>query len=417
MKGTTQIIILWGLSLSLAFFLGLQKGKERDPSLSLDVHHEVNGGQSVLPVRGASDIGITGKDFGQRKFIHSFPQNNGSGIRATDVVRIGSLLEEIKQPDVVRRMAAFTEALTNIDDAGLPMVLEAYEALPRGVQRYSELRMLMHAWAGFDPQGAIEYSHELGRDEGRFGRMVAVGRWAMEDTDAAIKWSKEQNRGHEGENPYMIGIIGGVVQLDLSKATDLLFEMPYGRNRGQALDLVVNKAMQDGGARNLIQWIQGFPADRDSRLMTGAYGFVANELSRSDFGLAKQWTLGLESGEPKQRAVSSVANRICETATPAEAAKWLSQMPQEDQHEAMPGIVRRWASRQPVETGEWLNKFPPSEGIDSAVETYVKMINHKNPESAREWAKSITDDDRRKRILDHLENPRGRSRQGQGGRD
>ncbi|MBT5380895.1 MAG: hypothetical protein HOL08_17740 [Opitutae bacterium] len=78
MKGTTQIIILWGLSLSLAFFLGLQKGKERDPSLSLDVHHEVNGGQSVLPVRGASDIGITGKDFGQRKFIHSFPQNNGS---------------------------------------------------------------------------------------------------------------------------------------------------------------------------------------------------------------------------------------------------------------------------------------------------------------------------------------------------
>ena len=419
MKGTSQILILWVVSLGLAFFLGLQKGRDRDRIVSLDAIEGVDG--HVVQVgstsRGMGSPGITGKDSYRSKSNPSFRHKNDSGVRQSGSGNNVPLLEQMKQPDVVRRMGALTEALANLDEAGLPAVIEAYEALPRGIQRYGELRMLMHAWAGFDPEGAIEYSRELGRDEGRFGRMVAVGRWAMEDTDAALNWSKEQDRGHDDENPYMIGIIGGVVQVDVNKATDLLFEMPYGRTRGQALDLVINKAMQEGGARNLIQWMKDFPADRDRRLMNGAYGYVAHELSRNDFDLAKQWTLGLESGEPKQRAVSSVANRICETATPAEAAKWLSQMPQEDQLEALPGIVRRWASRQPVETGEWLNKFPPSEGVDSAVEMYVKMINHKNPESAREWAQSITNEDRRKRMLDHLENPRGRSRQGQGGRD
>ena len=415
MKGTSQILILWVVSLGLAFFLGLQKGKDRDRIVSLDTFERADG--KVAQVGSTSRFMvspvITGKDSYRRKPIPSVRHNNDFGTRETGSGNNIPLLEQMKQPDVVRRMGALTEALANLDEAGLPGVIEAYEALPRGIQRYGELRMLMHAWAGFDPEGAIDYSRKLGRDEGRFGRMVAVGRWAMEDTDTALNWSKEQGRGHDGENPYMIGIIGGVVQVDVNKATDLLFEMPYGRTRGQALDLVINKAMQEGGARNLIQWVKDFPTDRDRRLMNGAYGFVANELSRNDFDLAKQWTVGLESGEPKQRAVSSVANQICETATPAEAAKWLSQMPQEDQHEALPGIVRRWASKQPVETGEWLNTFPPSEGVDSAVEMYVKMINHKNPESARDWAQSITNEDRRKRMMNHLDQSGDRHQQRQ----
>jgi hypothetical protein len=406
MKGTSQILILWVVSLGLAFFLGLQKGKDSDRIVTLDTHL-VSDGKKVAQFGSTSrEMGstrITGKDYGHRKFSHAIHHNSNSGVGKTVTANNVPLLEQMKQPDVIRRMGALAEALANLDEVGLPGVIEAYEALPRGIQRYSELRMLMHAWAGFDPEGAIKYSRELGRDEGRFGRMVAVGRWAMQDTDAAMKWSKEQDRGHDDENPYMIGIIGGVVQVDVNKATDLLFEMPYGHTRGRALDLVINKAMQEGGASNLIKWVKGFPADRDSRLMNGAYGYVARELSRNDFELAKQWSLGLESGEPKQRAVASVADRICETATPAEAAGWLSQMPQEDQHEALPGVIRRWASREPVETGEWLNKFPPSEELDGAVEMYVKMINHKNPEAALDWAQSITKEDRRKRMMDHLD--------------
>ena len=51
--------------------------------------------------------------------------------------------------------------------------------------------------------------------------------------DAAIAWAKENFDGDD--NPFFVGIINGLSESNLVKATDLMTELPYGRVRGLSL--------------------------------------------------------------------------------------------------------------------------------------------------------------------------------------
>ena len=65
------------------------------------------------------------------------------------------LLARMKSDNPIERMSAFTQALKTPTSANLKAAIEAYEALPGGFGRASELKMLTYAWAQVDPEGAL----------------------------------------------------------------------------------------------------------------------------------------------------------------------------------------------------------------------------------------------------------------------
>lgn len=59
--------------------------------------------------------------------------------------------------------------------------------------------------------------------------------------------------------------------------------------------------------------------------------------------------------------------------------------------------------RDPVAASEWLAGLPESPSRDAGVEVLVKELAKSGPDSARKWAESIVDKNRREKSLKYVE--------------
>ena len=58
-------------------------------------------------------------------------------------------------------------------------------------------------------------------------------------------------------------------------------------------------------------------------------------------------------------------------------------------------VVSRWLRSDMMEAGEWIGTLPDGRARDSAVYTLVQSIEEEHPETALQWANTITDERRR----------------------
>ena len=397
-----QTIALWLCSLGLAYYIGTKSdsgAKEREASASNGVQGEDRGDKGILkPPQGASGTEVPA----EAEYV-SYLQDP---LTASD--HGISLLSAMQAGDPVLRIRAFTEALQNLDDSTLPGILEAFDTLPKGTQRYTELRMLMHAWAEKSPEDALTFAMGMSRQERQFAISTALSSWAMLNPDAALDWA-EMDSGGRDKNPYMPAIISGTAEHDMVKATDLLFEMSYGYTRGSALRHLIGKNIQMGGIRQLMGWVDQLPQDRDPKLVEGISTMVASQLVDYDLEAAGVWVKNLKPEQGRARALSTVVRELANDST--ESAKdWLEGLPEEDQYATMPELIRKWAMEDAGSAGEWLNQYPPSVDLDKAVTTYVRSIRREDPEAAKDWAFSIVNEETRKKVIDSIDNPQSEIR-------
>ncbi|MCB1087220.1 MAG: hypothetical protein KDM63_09260, partial [Verrucomicrobiae bacterium] len=54
-------------------------------------------------------------------------------------------------------------------------------------------------------------------------------------------------------------------------------------------------------------------------------------------------------------------------------------------------VVSAWATRNPNAAGEWLNRQPQGPALDRAKSAFSSVAARRDPESAMEWAKTITE--------------------------
>ena len=141
-------------------------------------------------------------------------------------------------------MQAFAELLQNGDEESIQAAIEAYKKLPEGPGRFSELRMLAFSWAQSDPAAAMAWTRELGGFEQRIGSGAVMDSWSRSDPQGAIAWAKENFEGED--NPYFIGIVSGMSETDMVGATELMTSMPYGRSRGRAASILLERSGPKG---------------------------------------------------------------------------------------------------------------------------------------------------------------------------
>ena len=381
---------LWILSALSLYWLGMKHGMNavtpKDPPAPLVVEAvkaaapSINNPVGIIPVKKKRDIAVA-----------NTLKESGEG-NSNKQLKRSSLMERIRDANPVTRLQAFAELLDNPTEDKISIAREHYEDLPEGPSRFSELRMLTFSWGQTDPQAALEWVQALDSHEQRMGTNSVLDAWARKDADSAISWAEENFEGEE--NPYFIGIIHGLAEANLFKATDLMTSLPYGRVRGRAASIVMGKAWQmgEGVALHLADNLP------EGSVQNFAFGEVAEKIAREDIDRAVEWVDNMEDSEIKITASENIA-RAWAKENPDAASKWVSAMPEgQVRMESMEKVVSVWAKQDPVATAEWLNEFPSSELMDQPITAFVREVALKDPENALTWAQSIVDDEKRNRV-------------------
>jgi len=388
--------LLWIASALLMYWLGLEQGAE--PSYTGVDGKQVSSTPPPVSQKKKIEQQVSG-ELSRSDSLSS--ETRGSEVSQADPVRdqeiiveaqSSDLQERIKSSNPVVRLRAFTELLEDGSPQSIEKAREIYEKLPEGPQRFSELRMLAFSWGQSDPQAALEWSDNLEGFDKRIGTGSVLDSWARYDSDGAIAWAKENFEGED--NPYFIGIISGMSQNDLIGASELMTTLPYGRTRGRAASILVEKTWQMG-EDVAIHFADNLP---EGSIQNYAFGEIAKKIAKDDLGRAVQWVEKMDESEVKVRVSEDVAERWAKDS-PAEAAEWVSKMPEgEARSESMEEVVTQWARKDPTATAEWLNQFPSGELMDEPIQRFVREVARKDPDTALIWAQSITDEERRKKV-------------------
>jgi len=390
------IALLWIASALLTYWLGLEQGSgsaypQAGNQASPDdnaVIAKKNAGMPQVTVK-APPVPPSSEVSDRDTIIAADPSGEEERIYETQT---SDLQDRIKSSNPVVRLRAFSELLEDGSPQSIEQAKEIYEKLPEGPQRFSELRLLAFSWGQSDPESALEWSNKLDGFDKRIGTGSVLDSWARYDSESAIAWAKENFEGED--NPYYSAIISGMSENDLIGASELMTTLPYGRNRGRAASILVERTWQMG-EDVAIHFADNLP---EGSIQNFAFGEIAKKIAKDDLGRAVQWVEKMDESEVKVRVSEDVAERWAKDS-PAEAAEWVSKMPEgEARSESMEEVVTQWARKDPIATAEWLNQFPSGELMDEPIQRFVREVARKDPDTALTWAQSITDEERRKKV-------------------
>lgn len=303
-----------------------------------------------------------------------------------------SLAKKLRSSNPVERVQAFAVLLETPSTESITSAKEAYESLPGGPSRFSELKLLSFAWAQIDPQAALSWAGEQEHWDKHVANESIMNSWAREDPDMAILWAKENYEGKE--NPYFIGIINGLSETNLPKATDLMTDLPYGRVRGRSAHMLFEKVWNQG-EEVAMHWAEHLPA---GSLQNFAFGELGEKVARSDMPRAIEWVNSMDES-PVKEAVSEDVSRELARQNPQDAGTWVLNMDDgNSQQVAIKEVAKIWSRQDPAATAEWINQFPEGANVDPAIEELVLQMSKTDPNGALTWAETISDPNRREKI-------------------
>lgn len=306
----------------------------------------------------------------------------------------------LRMKDPASRAQAFAKLLAGLTPANARAMMELF--LKRGFKtprQEEEIRMLAEAWAAVDGKSAADFLAGLDHSQRpRDTIRATLAEWAMHDLEGAESWARARTTNQP--NPYMIGVIAGAANVNLTRAEQLLYEMPYGRERGDALDYVM-AAHLENGSTEAMNWATGIP---DPRLEQGAIRRVAAQVALDDPTTAANWVVQNSNEESLPYNVSSIA-RQWSYADAEAAVNWAFGLPAgAAQDAAVAATLPSLAAKDPAAVEKMLVSQPPSKATDPARVRLVREYTVSDPPRAIAWANTVTDpgarDHMTQRIMD-----------------
>ncbi|MGJ8633850.1 MAG: hypothetical protein ACSHX7_08015 [Luteolibacter sp.] len=271
--------------------------------------------------------------------------------------------------------------------------IEKFRALGISGERRGEYAMLLTAWAELDPLAALAYTQEGG---GRGSRTV-LSAWANRDPESAIAWA-ESNYDGDGGNPYMVGVIQGLSETDTSRATGLLAEMPYSRDRGEALQTMIPHLLNMGNDVAKA-WVDGL---QDEQLKDGAVARISEEMARNDPEGTAQWLLA-NLGESSTRSVDEVFQEWAEVDFNAAAQSFESLEGRAARSRGLVALVEVQARTDPQAASDLIDKYP-QDASERVVERFVRDSFNTAPELAVNQIGKIEDQRRQNEMYNRTLN-------------
>lgn len=296
-----------------------------------------------------------------------------------------------KLTDPVERAQGFLDLIDSLSPDQFEEVVSEFRALGLTQQRLSEYGMLLHAWGQSDPEAALTYA--LNNTGTPFARQTILASWSTRDPESAIAFARDNHEG-EGANPLLIGVIRGLAPTNINRATDLLQELPYSRERGEALRSILPQITQKG-VESALEWSRSII---DDQLRSGAATFIISDLSAESPKEAAAALADLDDPSVASRVVDDIAGSWARRSLD-EAIAWTQTLDSDLLGGAVEGVIGTYASKDPTAAANWLSSLPNNTNLDGAIGRFAWTSMQKEPQLAAEWVGQIANEKRRNEMF------------------
>jgi len=265
---------------------------------------------------------------------------------------VQEMVDIMATTDPLSRTQAWLDFVNGLDPDRFEEVVDEFRSKGLTNGNMTEYAMVLTAWAKSDPLRALDYASE--NTGTSFARNTILASWAGSDPNGAIQWA-ESNHDGEGANPWMVGVIKGLAANDPYMATDLLSNMPFSEQRGDALAAIMPQILSQGpeAAR---AWAAGLG---DERLRNGAIRRMAEKLAKTD---------------------------------PQGTADWLASNPGDGATGAMDNVIGTWAREDIDGATSYFQSLPSGELRSSALRGLSNQLAMTDPQAAADLIDTYPND-------------------------
>lgn len=305
--------------------------------------------------------------------------------------KLVNMEEIVRGENALDRGRAMLEWIDSLAPEEFEAAVARFRSLGLTEARMGEYAMLLTAWAEVDPVSALAYTTE--NTSGGMATGTVLSAWASRDPEAAIAWAKSKHQGDEA-NPFMVGIIRGLVGSDPARATALIQEMPFSEERGEALQAMMPHLLKMG-SESAKKWISELS---DERLRDGAVARFAEELAKQDPAGTASWLMANLS-DTSVRSMDEVFSEWAKV-DPASAVANFESLPEGDaRSRALRGLVMVDARNNPQAAADLMNRFP-ADVTDRTVQHFIWNSFEKAPDVAANQIALIQDERSRNRMYE-----------------
>lgn len=277
---------------------------------------------------------------------------------------------------------------------------EVESSITEPQQKQMFLSLLLGRWAEESPREALAYAEKMIEESGPAAGPASfsvIGAWAQRDPDAVWDWyvkkrdSDTLGAGVMGGDAYLAMIFSGMALRDVDKALGRLTELDDDQGSRQAAFGIASSVAQRPGSRDrVLARSASLPPDLRDSIRQG----ILSQWAVTGTDEAMGWLRTLPTGERDQLIGSAGYSLMM--ADPEKGAEFLMEdATEENLSSRYQTIVSGWANRDLNAAGEWLNAQPASPAQDGARSGFAMQVARRDPESAMEWAKSVSDEGRR----------------------
>ena len=351
--------------------------------------------------------------------------SSGGSFRAT---KAGSFSDIMKESGQTARMQSLLDLYASLDPSEFAAEAAKLDELPWNERMVAGF-LLFSRWAEVDPQAALAYTSEMGR-EGFMVKGTVLQSWASTDPQAAAKYFEENPRdfgmmggfggrgggaasqiamewakqdpagalewaqGLEGRNASSAigGVFRQVAQDDPAGAAALAAGLGDDERAGAYQSIAREWAQQDWGATEA--WINGLPSDERDGAMAQAIRGLASE----DPALASTKVSSLPDGEAKSDAIRSISERWAREDA-ASAAEWLVSQETDNVGRSMREVMGNWVGQDQAAALAFVNSQPEGAMRDSAAASYIMSNRGGDTQEALQMAETISDEGSRQMAI------------------
>lgn len=295
----------------------------------------------------------------------------------------------MRTTDPIERNKAWLDFINSVDPSEFESVVASFRALGMTDARMTEYAMLLSAWAKKDPLQALAYAEA--NTGNQFARNTILTTWAAADPAGAVRWAQEHHEG-DGGNPWMIGVIRGIADSDPTYAAQLLSEMAYSQERGEALGVLVPTMLAQGNDAAKA-WAESIT---DENLKQGAIGRIAEEMAKTDPQGTADW-LASNPGQAADRSMDNVVSAWMDQDQDA-AISYYKALPQGDlRTNALRGVANSLALNDPRAAADFID----ANAGDANDQVYQQFVWHsfgEAPDISATYIAKITDTRQQERM-------------------
>ncbi len=289
--------------------------------------------------------------------------------------------------------------LARIDGARIPEALAGVAAVNDEAAQALIYKYLIGRWAESQPVEALVYVQETLPFQCRPGVFEGVlTAWAGNDPESALAWF-QKSRGSAPpplRESLLATIFRGLGTRDLNGAVVQLGWVRTENERGQALRGLLDAVRTDEDRQSVLRSADTIEDEEARRQLRRA---VVEQWAQADASAAAAFVESAEPEHERSALMDSLGLAWLQTEPEEAADWWVEQAPGS---QTLIKIMNVWAHNDPNAAGEWLGRLPAGPESDPARMTFARQIAEIDPESALQWAETISDAGMREPTIDHV---------------